>query len=86
MGHTEKRTPCGITGCISRESEPTTCANLGITIANILHNFKYFTWVEQQGRSADDLRRLWNEDFWAETFSQVDDWDRRITEFNRSVA
>jgi cysteine synthase len=51
-----------------------------------LHNFKYFTWVEQQGRSADELRRLWDPDFWTETFAQVDDWDRRIMEFNRSVA
>ena len=51
-----------------------------------LHNFKYFTWVEQQGRSADDLRRLWDPDFWTETFAQVDDWDRQIMEFNRSVA
>ena len=35
-----------------------------------LHNFKYFTWVEQQGRSADDLRQLWDEDFWRQVFSQ----------------
>jgi len=28
-----------------------------------LHNFKYFTWVEQQGRSTEDLRRLWDEGF-----------------------
>ena len=23
-----------------------------------LHNFKYFTWVEQQGRSAEELRTM----------------------------
>ncbi|HOW98417.1 MAG TPA: pyridoxal-phosphate dependent enzyme [Kiritimatiellia bacterium] len=49
-----------------------------------LHNFKYFTWVEQQGKDSDELRRLWDEDFWKELFSQaqVDEWDRLITEFN----
>jgi len=49
-----------------------------------LHNFKYFTWVEQQGRSSDELRQLWDEDFWHEVFSQdvVDEWDRLIDAFN----
>ena len=48
-----------------------------------LHNLKYFTWVEQQQRSTEKLRRLWDPDFWTETFAQVNDWDRLITEFNR---
>jgi len=47
-----------------------------------LHNFKYFTWVEQQGRTADELRALWNPDFWGQTFAQVGEWDEQITEFN----
>ncbi|MEP0847281.1 MAG: pyridoxal-phosphate dependent enzyme [Phycisphaerae bacterium] len=51
-----------------------------------LHNFKYFTWVEQQGRTSDELRRLWDRDFWSEMYAQVDEWDRRIEEFNRRVA
>jgi cysteine synthase len=48
-----------------------------------LHNFKYFTWVEQQGRDVDELRQLWDPDFWTETFAQVDEWDELIGEFNR---
>jgi cysteine synthase A len=48
-----------------------------------LHNFKYFTWVEQQGRTADELRELWNPDFWTQHFAQADEWDRRIEEFNK---
>ena len=48
-----------------------------------LHNLKYFTWVEQQGRSSDDLRRLWDPEFWDETFAQVPEWDKLIAEFNR---
>ena len=47
-----------------------------------LHNLKYFTWVEQQQRSVEDLRRLWDADFWAETFAQANEWDRLIEQFN----
>jgi len=52
-----------------------------------LHNFKYFTWVEQQGRTSDELRQLWDEDFWNEVFSQgvVDEWDRLIDAFNEAT-
>jgi hypothetical protein len=57
---------------------------LGYADRKALHNFKYFTWVEQQGRSSADLRQLWDEDFWAGVFSQdvVDEWDRLIDAFN----
>ena len=47
-----------------------------------IHNLKYFTWVEQQQRSVEDLNRLWDADFWTEMFSQVDEWDRLITALN----
>ncbi len=50
-----------------------------------LHNFKYFTWVEQQGRTVEELRRLWDRDFWTETFAVAEAWDRRIGEFNDRV-
>jgi cysteine synthase len=57
---------------------------LGHAEQKTLHNFKYFTWVEQQGRTSDELRQLWDEDFWSEVFSQdvVDEWDRLIEAFN----
>ncbi|MHC4091086.1 MAG: pyridoxal-phosphate dependent enzyme [Planctomycetota bacterium] len=47
-----------------------------------LHNLKYFTWVEQQGKDAAELRRLWDPDFWTEVFSQTPEWDRLIEQFN----
>lgn len=49
-----------------------------------LHNFKYFTWAEQQGRESEELRELWDPDTWREIFSQdvVDEWDRLIDAFN----
>ncbi len=50
-----------------------------------LHNFKYFTWVEQQGRTIDELNELWDPDFWTSTFAQVDDWDKQIEAFNTAT-
>jgi cysteine synthase len=47
-----------------------------------LHNFKYFTWVEQQGRTAKDLRELWEPEFWDRTYAQVDEWDEQIKDVN----
>jgi cysteine synthase len=47
-----------------------------------LHNFKYFTWVEQQGRTAEELRELWEPEFWVRTFAQVDEWDEKIKAVN----
>jgi hypothetical protein len=40
--------------------------------------------VEQQGKTSDELRQLWDEDFWIEVFSQdvVDEWDKLIEAFN----
>ena len=60
---------------------------LSYTDRKALHNFKYFTWVEQQGRSSEELHQLWDEDFWAEVFSQdvVDQWDQLINAFNQAT-
>ena len=52
-----------------------------------LHNFKYFTWVEQQGRTSEELRALWEEDFWKAVFdsAQLAEWDQLINEFNEGT-
>jgi cysteine synthase len=50
-----------------------------------LHNFKYFTWVEQQGRTSDELRELWDPEFWDRTFAQADEWDKQIESFNKAT-
>lgn len=52
-----------------------------------IHNFKYFTWVEQQGKDSEDLRALWEEDFWHDIFSpeRIAEWDRRIEAFNAAA-
>ena len=58
---------------------------LGYQDRKALHNFKYFTWVEQQQRDVEDLRRLWDPEFWVETWGQVEEWDKLIEAFNQRV-
>lgn len=50
-----------------------------------LHNLKYFTWVEQQGRTVEELDALWSPEFWDEQFAQADQWDAMIEAFNERV-
>ncbi|NCD22811.1 MAG: pyridoxal-phosphate dependent enzyme [Spartobacteria bacterium] len=63
---------------------PTTFRELNYFEQKSLHNFKYFTWVEQQAKDSEDLRFMWDEEFWAEMFAQeqVAEWDQLIDEFN----
>ena len=58
---------------------------LGYYDRKALHNLKYFTWVEQQGRTVDELHRLWQPEFWTETFNQAAEWDRQIDDLNERV-
>lgn len=51
-----------------------------------IHNLKYFTWVEQQGKSVDELNAQWyDENYWKEKYSTVELWDELIEEFNEKV-
>ena len=50
-----------------------------------IHNLKYFTWVEQQGKTVEELDALWAPGFWEDTQAQVGDIDLLIEEFNRMV-
>ncbi len=58
---------------------------LGYQDRKQLHNFKYYTWVEQQQKDVDDLRRLWDPDFWPEMFAEAEQWDALIRAFNERV-
>ncbi|MBU2444151.1 MAG: pyridoxal-phosphate dependent enzyme [Bacteroidetes bacterium] len=51
-----------------------------------IHNLKYFTWIEQQGKDVEELNAQWYDDnYWKERFSIVPEWDKLIDEFNRNV-
>jgi hypothetical protein len=47
-----------------------------------IHNLKYFTWVEQQGRSVEELDALWSPAFWTDQQSRIPEWDEAIDRFN----
>lgn len=48
-----------------------------------IHNLKYFTWIEQQGKELDDLNTLWyDKEIWPKVFNQTERWDELIHEFN----
>ncbi|MDD3877396.1 MAG: pyridoxal-phosphate dependent enzyme [Bacteroidales bacterium] len=51
-----------------------------------IHNLKYFTWVEQQGKEVADLNTLWyDKTIWDKLFHQLDRWDELIEEFNEKT-
>jgi hypothetical protein len=48
-----------------------------------IHNLKYFTWVEQQGKTVEELDAQWYDDgYWTKHFHAWEEWDRQIVEFN----
>jgi cysteine synthase len=56
---------------------------LGYNDRKAIHNLKYFTWIEQQGKDVEDLRQLWSDrSVWPEIFGQPARWDELIREFN----
>ena len=51
-----------------------------------VHNLKYYTWVEQQGKTFEEITDQWYQaDYWTEIQSQVAEIDALIDEFNRDV-
>ncbi|MBI3926468.1 MAG: pyridoxal-phosphate dependent enzyme [Armatimonadetes bacterium] len=49
-----------------------------------IHNLKYYTWIEQQGRAYQEILAQWNDpDYWVSIQQSVTEMDRRIEEFNR---
>lgn len=68
----------------------------GVTSDNLLeltyesrkrvHNLKYYTWVEQQGKSYAEIQEQWYEpNYWTDVQGQVEEIDALITEFNGKV-
>ena len=51
-----------------------------------VHNLKYYTWVEQQGKTYDEIQAQWyQKDYWSCVHEQVDAIDALIAEFNGQV-
>ncbi len=51
-----------------------------------IHNLKYFTWIEQQGKDVEELDAQWyDENYWNERFLIAPHWDELINKFNDKV-
>ncbi len=51
-----------------------------------IHNLKYFTWVEQQGKTYDEIQAQWyDDDYWTSVQRQPDQIDALIAQFNERV-
>lgn len=51
-----------------------------------VHNLKYFTWVEQQGKTYEEILDQWYQpNYWTDVQKQVEEIDALIEEFNRDV-
>jgi cysteine synthase len=56
---------------------------LGYRDRKRLHNLKYFTWVEQQGKAVEELDAQWYDaDYWTKRLGAWQKWDQRIQAFN----
>ena len=51
-----------------------------------IHNLKYYTWVEQQGKTYEELNRQWyDREYWKELPKLTPKIDKLITEFNSMI-
>ncbi len=51
--------------------------------AKRIHNLKYFTWIEQQGKDLDELNAQWyDRNYWDAIHNQVEEIDALIEAFN----
>jgi len=52
-----------------------------------VHNLKYYTWVEQQGKTYEEIKAQWEDDsYWTDIPKQAEHLDELIEEFNKKVA
>ena len=63
-------------------------AELGYEQRKRVHNLKYYTWVEQQGRTVEELNALWYdpENTWEAVHAQAAELDELVRAFNKAVA
>lgn len=59
---------------------------LGYRERKRIHNLKYYTWVEQQGRTYEEIMAQWYDpDYWLEVQAQQPEIDALIEEFNHKA-
>jgi len=62
-------------------------ADLTHTDRRRIHQLKYFTWIEQLGKSLNELRAQWEDyrSYWGNLHKQTVELDKLIEEFNAEV-
>ena len=51
-----------------------------------VHNLKYYTWVEQQGKTYEEIQAQWyNKNYWSDMHNQIDEMDELINDFNEQT-
>ena len=51
-----------------------------------IHNLKYYTWIEQQGKTSEELDAQWyDRDYWSRIYAAREPLDRLILEFNERI-
>jgi cysteine synthase len=51
-----------------------------------IHNLKYYTWIEQQGKTYEEINAQWyDRDYWDNIYGVREELDKMIIEFNRKV-
>jgi cysteine synthase len=51
-----------------------------------VHNLKYYTWVEQQGKTYPEILAQWDDpDYWTELQSEIPEMDKLIVAFNEAT-
>lgn len=49
-----------------------------------IHNLKYYTWVEQQGKTHEEIQKQWyDETYWTSIIDKADEIDTLIEDFNK---
>ncbi len=57
---------------------------LGYYDRKAIHNLKYYTWVEQQGKTYEEILEQWNPQYWTDLFeNEIGFFDDLIDKFNK---
>jgi cysteine synthase len=60
---------------------------LTFTDKKAIHNLKYYTWVEQQGKTYEEICAQWQPEYWTDLFTrEAAHFDQLIEQFNQEVA
>ena len=87
MGGTIGRHAGNLFNLDDRDLRTDTMAELNYYDRKRVHNLKYYTWVEQQGKTSEELNALWydTEGTWDAVHQQAAELDEMINEFNEAT-